>query len=242
MASPTLSPAAMQTPVDQAIYAPPLSPAVIQAAVAQAIAARSGPKRGRPTRLTAEIQAAVVRGVRYGACFNAACRQADIAVGTGRDWLARGRGTHAAGRSATPLYAAFAAAIEEAQRPGADKAVDPIWEAWKELVGTIVETARSTDTRPRVIQTIAAEKFVGTEGAVVAVWNTRCKLVRAIVKIKRLDNGKLEVRGITAIIKDVQPNWRAALRLLEHRYPQDWSLTYRLRHSARASMDVVFYG
>lgn len=44
----------------------------------------------------------------------------------------RGRGTHAAGRSAAAVYAAFATAIERAECQGAGKAVDRVQEAWEE--------------------------------------------------------------------------------------------------------------
>jgi hypothetical protein len=94
---------------------PTLGLPLIETSPAHAIDAGSQHKSGRRTRLTAEIQTDIVDRVRNGDCFEAACRQVGIPVGTGREWLARGRGTHAAGRSAAPVYIAFASAIEQAE-------------------------------------------------------------------------------------------------------------------------------
>ena len=196
---------------------------------------------GRHTRLTAESHAAIVERLRHGASFNAACRQTGIPVGTGRDWLARGRGTHAAGRSAAPIYAAFATAIERAECQNAGKAVDPVQEAWKELIGTILQTAPGKDYPPGVISTMVAERYVYPAGEA-PIWNTGCKHIKAIVKTKRRKDGTLEVVGSKLIEQDVPPDWRAAVRFLERMFPENWSLAYQLRHSLKTKIEVIFDG
>jgi hypothetical protein len=65
----------------------------------------------RPTKLTPEIQDEICQAVEVGLRADEAGPLVGVGAATVREWLARGRGTDPA-RPATPLYAAFAAAVE----------------------------------------------------------------------------------------------------------------------------------
>lgn len=67
---------------------------------------------GRPTKLTAEVQARIVAAVRDGAPREDAALAAGISVHTFMQWVERGRVGKR--RPTTPLYAQFAHAIEKA--------------------------------------------------------------------------------------------------------------------------------
>jgi hypothetical protein len=70
--------------------------------------------KGRTTKLTPAIQTAIVNAVTGGVPYEQAALLADISPNTAREWLARGEGRDP-DRPATPLYAAFAVAIEKAR-------------------------------------------------------------------------------------------------------------------------------
>src|SRR5579863_3783370 len=191
---------------------------------------------GRPTWLRGGIQSSIVEYVRQGASFKAACRASGIPLGTGKEWLARGRGTHAGGRSAAPVYAAFAVAIEEARNPTAAKPVNRIGGDWK-LLKTTVKTTRGKDGQPKVIETSEMEKRVLPEGR--PLCDTSHKLVRVIIKCWFGKNGEPEKTETTVIEQDVPTSGWAALRFLERRWPEKWSPTYRLRHSGQTSLELT---
>lgn len=87
---------------------------------------------GRPTDLTPEVQEKIVKALRAGNHFSTACEYAGIAVGTGREWLARGQGadwTTQKGRSPLPIYAEFADAIKKAMADAEAGALQRIMKA-----------------------------------------------------------------------------------------------------------------
>jgi len=72
------------------------------------------PRRGRRTKLTPDVQEAIVKALTAGNYFETACQYAGISVKTGLEWLQRGRGDDP-DRPQTRLYAEFADAIARAQ-------------------------------------------------------------------------------------------------------------------------------
>lgn len=72
---------------------------------------------GRPTKLTREIQEAIVAQLKGGNFFAVACRLAGVSEATGKEWLARGEGADPK-RTACPPYVGFAAAIRKAEARG----------------------------------------------------------------------------------------------------------------------------
>jgi hypothetical protein len=69
---------------------------------------------GRPPKLTPKLRTELVKAVRELGWLSPAARRCGVAPACVREWVARGRGADPE-RPATPLYAAFAAAIERAQ-------------------------------------------------------------------------------------------------------------------------------
>ena len=69
---------------------------------------------GRRTTLTSALQARIVAAIRAGNAFGPACEAAGVSAWTGYEWIRRGRGDDP-DRPATPLYAAFAEAVRQAE-------------------------------------------------------------------------------------------------------------------------------
>ena len=70
--------------------------------------------RGRPTKLTANVQVSICIALHRGATLTAACDEAGVALKTVCEWMARGRGEDPQ-RPHTQAYQAFAEAVERAQ-------------------------------------------------------------------------------------------------------------------------------
>jgi hypothetical protein len=68
----------------------------------------------RPTKLTPEVQAAIVEAIRAGSFDWVAAQAAGIDPATFREWMGRGDGRDP-DRPATPQYAAFAAEVRQAR-------------------------------------------------------------------------------------------------------------------------------
>lgn len=69
-------------------------------------------RTGRPTRLTAEVQAKVLKVLRSGATYEAAAGKAGIGTETLKEWIRRGEGKDE--RPSAPIYAVFASACRAA--------------------------------------------------------------------------------------------------------------------------------
>ena len=69
--------------------------------------------RGRPPKLTPQVQDKILTAIRAGNYFDAACGYAGIGKGVGNEWLARGKGDHPRGK--TKLFADFAEQVERAR-------------------------------------------------------------------------------------------------------------------------------
>ena len=69
---------------------------------------------GRRTTLTPALQERIVAAVRAGNAFGPACEAAGVSAWTGYEWVRRGRGDDP-DRPTTPLYAAFADAVRQAE-------------------------------------------------------------------------------------------------------------------------------
>lgn len=81
----------------------------------------------RPTKLTPDIQHAIVEAMRAGNYFEAACTCAGVSVAAGYEWRQRGQGTHPS-RSAEPVYVEFAEAISKAEAE-AEQRIVGLWQA-----------------------------------------------------------------------------------------------------------------
>ena len=68
---------------------------------------------GRPTKLTAARQEAIVQALRLGAPLSVACQAADVSPDAVAEWIERGEGRHKT-RRATKDYVRFAGAVREA--------------------------------------------------------------------------------------------------------------------------------
>ena len=68
---------------------------------------------GRPTKLTAAVQAAILRAVAGGVPYVRAAALADVDHSTATLWRRRGEGR--SDRSAAPLYVAFVTALKKAE-------------------------------------------------------------------------------------------------------------------------------
>jgi len=71
------------------------------------------PQRGRPTKLTPEKHAAIITAIRAGASRQAAAASVGIALGTLKEWLARGEDRDE--RESTEDFAAFAVDLRTAE-------------------------------------------------------------------------------------------------------------------------------
>lgn len=72
------------------------------------------PRKGRPSKLTPEVQDRILTALRAGNFFSVACELAGISETAGREWLARGNGTTKR-RGGAPEFAAFAEAVKKAE-------------------------------------------------------------------------------------------------------------------------------
>lgn len=70
--------------------------------------------RGRPTKLSVAVQVTICIALRRGSTLTAACGEADVALTTVCEWLARGRGEDPQ-RPRTQAYQNFVEAVERAQ-------------------------------------------------------------------------------------------------------------------------------
>lgn len=70
--------------------------------------------RGRPTKLTPQVQKKIVDALSVGNYFEVACEYAEIDPRTGLEWLQRGRGEHPT-QSAAEIYVHFVQAVTRAQ-------------------------------------------------------------------------------------------------------------------------------
>jgi transposase len=72
------------------------------------------PPKGRPSKLTPEVQETIVKYLRAGNSFKTACECAGIGASTGLEWRARGEDRHC-DRESDDIYAAFAEATRKAE-------------------------------------------------------------------------------------------------------------------------------
>lgn len=79
-------------------------------------AARQSRGAGRPTKLTDEVQAKVVRVVKMGGSLVMAARYAGVSVDAVYEWVRRGEGQHE--RGSTPRFVRFAQAVRQAEGDG----------------------------------------------------------------------------------------------------------------------------
>src|SRR6188474_3390188 len=107
----------------------------------------------RPTKLTAELAAALADAVRLGLPLSLACERAGVGVSTVEDWIARGEGRHKSRQSA-PLYAEFAAALKRARAEDQARRIARIEKAAK---GGAVTFRRTTTKRDGSV--VTEERF-----------------------------------------------------------------------------------
>lgn len=93
----------------------------------------------RETNLTAEVYDAIVDHVRKGASFKDACDLVGVPIPTGREWLARGRGT--SDRPQSAIFASFALAIKKAEQEAKQEAIATIRTA---ATGFVIEKQKIT--------------------------------------------------------------------------------------------------
>jgi hypothetical protein len=99
------------------------------------------PKDGRPTLLTDEVAAAIVRHVADGCPVSVAATAAGVGVRTVRRWLARGR----AGGPGTGPYMALLAALQKARAECAAASVAHILQAGEPHEQVATRTVRRGD-------------------------------------------------------------------------------------------------
>lgn len=111
---------------------------------------KSSPKRGRPTRLTPELQQKIVTAISGGIPFQTACRMAGVNEVLACEWRQRGEGTHK--RPKTPLYAEFAEAVARARAQDEARRVLRINQAGQG--GTVVYEKTTTFPDGRVLREV----------------------------------------------------------------------------------------
>ena len=116
---------------------------------------------GRVTLLTDEVQAAICESLSRGAYFKAALAAAGVDEDTGREWRARGRGTDPDRGDETGVYAAFAAAVEEAKGRKVTS-----------CTGKIFDLGMEKDDLPLVIQNVN-DDLLRSEGLVQVAFDDR---------------------------------------------------------------------
>jgi len=114
------------------------------------------PRTGRPTKLTAEVQEEILRGIRAGAYPEVAAQRVGVSRTAFYEWMQRGRQARKAGEGG--LYADFADAVEEAKGHAETKAVAVVLKAadksWRAAAWWL-ERTRPQRYRPR--QTVEHE-------------------------------------------------------------------------------------
>lgn len=100
-----------------------------RATTKESLPVRAPRGRGRPTELTAAVQAAIVASIEQGSPLTSAAAAADVSIATVTQWMARGRGNHA--RSAEPIYVEFVRSVEAAQERTIGVALNKLFEAAK---------------------------------------------------------------------------------------------------------------
>jgi hypothetical protein len=86
-----------------------------------------GKERGRPTKLTSEVQARIAADLESGHSFHHACELVNIPVKTAEEWLRRGGGSDR--RKASPVYAGFATAIGRSKANAQNAAMQQVRDA-----------------------------------------------------------------------------------------------------------------
>lgn len=84
--------------------------------------------KGRPSKLTPEVQEKICQLLKAGNTFRTACEVAGIGWSTGREWRTRGEERHST-REGDEEYAAFAAAVQKAEEEAAARNVALIQKA-----------------------------------------------------------------------------------------------------------------
>ena len=103
-------------------------------------------KKGRRTRLTPQLQTAIVNAIAGGVPFATACRLVGVSEIVGHEWRQRGEGTHVT-RPATALYADFAKAIARAMAQDEARRILQLSEAAKGGVVIYEKTMTYPDGR-----------------------------------------------------------------------------------------------
>ena len=85
-------------------------------------------QKGRPSKLTPEVQETICKFLRGGSTFRTACEVAGIGWGTGKEWRQRGEDRDP-DRAVADEYAAFAAAVRRAEAETAARNVAVIQKA-----------------------------------------------------------------------------------------------------------------
>ncbi|KYC34492.1 hypothetical protein WA1_51610 [Scytonema hofmannii PCC 7110] len=124
----------------------------------------------RKTKLTPEIQQKIVEAIRQGSYFSVACRLNGVPESTGKEWLARGRGT-SSNRPQNKLYAAFASEVDIAEAQAESDAIRRI------LAGTersqVIKTKRRLDENGNMVPVeIITEE---TSNPSNDMWYLKCK-------------------------------------------------------------------
>lgn len=87
--------------------------------------------KGRPSKLTPEVQERICQLLKLGNTFRTACEVAGIGASTGLEWRQRGEDRHAS-REGDAAYAEFAGAVRKAEEEAAARNVGIIQQAAKQ--------------------------------------------------------------------------------------------------------------
>jgi hypothetical protein len=168
----------------------------------------------RATKLTSGIAQAIAEDIQTGLPFGTACLKNGVSEGTGRGWLARGRGTSA--RKKHKIYEDFAVLVEEAEA-----------EFESHYLSIIAQAAGGQNTVKT--KTVTIYRSFSEEGLSEEGDDPGCEVRESDGSAR--SEGKIIRKEVTTI--EEPPNWLPARWMLERKYP------HRYGNNRMSEMEAV---